>query len=83
MGRYTENGIDKFSPDDTDTEFYLDVSYRSYGFLEIIEEINKRWPGVAPSDLSIDAKYIHTNCLGYDSYDPSDYTPYIVVTRNA
>lgn len=26
-------------------------------------------------------KYIHTNCLYYDQYDPGDYTNYLKITR--
>ena len=32
-----------------------------------------------PCDYIISSEYIHTRCIGYDLYDPTDYDNYIVV----
>lgn len=36
-----------------------------------------------PDDFEITPKHIHTRALGYDRYEPSDHTDYLVVTLNA
>lgn len=33
------------------------------------------------SEFEITSEYIHTSCLGYDLYDSSDYTHFIVITK--
>lgn len=32
-------------------------------------------------DFLIGSEHIHTRCIGYDRYDPSDYDNYIIITR--
>lgn len=31
--------------------------------------------------INISTEYIHTSCLGYDEYDPSDYSNYLCISR--
>lgn len=87
MGYETRPGvlghtIRTFTPDDTDTELYFDSTYR-VTLSEIIEKAREKWGAdISLDQLNISAKHIHTDCLGYDRYDPSDYTDYIVITRN-
>lgn len=79
MGYYTRNGgIRCFDPDDTDTEMYLLPNNLSLE--DIIEKTNEKWPGAKFSDIEITSKKIHTDCLGYDLYDPSDWTDYLIIT---
>lgn len=78
MGYTTRNGIKAFTPDDTDVEIYLEGS----ASLEyILERMRAKWGAdTMLDDVEISSEYIHTDCLGYDKYDPGDYTNYVVVT---
>lgn len=70
-----------FWPDDTDTEFFI-ADGESLG--EIQDRILKKWPELDSdwlSRISISSEYIHTDCLGYDLYDSSDYTKFIKITK--
>lgn len=82
MGYTTRRGteITDFSPDDTDTTMYLDSSIPK-SLEEILAAINEKWPGASPSNIEIGAEKIHTHCIGYDLYDPGDYTNFLVITR--
>ncbi len=79
MGEYKDrSGIRCFSPDDTDTEFYINCDYESQSLLSILEVARKKWGyDLDINAIKIEAEYIHTHCLGYDSYDPGDYTRYL------
>ena len=79
MGHYKRNGVECFTPDDTDTKIYLPSS--DYQYLgSIIKKIKDKWGDDANlDDFVISAEYIHTECLYYDRYDPSDYENFIVI----
>ena len=82
MGAYTRAGtqIRDFTPDDTAETLYLDSSC-SWALSDLLERARQKWgEAIAVDDLSIEADYLHTHCLGYDRYDPSDYTKYLVIT---
>lgn len=82
MGHYTRNGtIRCYTPDDTDTSFY--VSSDDYLTMEdILLKAREKWGTETElGALRVTAEHIHTDCLGYDQYDPSDYTNYIVVEK--
>jgi hypothetical protein len=86
MGYGTRDGqlghsIRTFWPDDTDTEMYIDAGHENT-LAELIEKINDKWPGASMSNITMSAEHIHTDCLGYDLYDPGDYTMFIVITRH-
>lgn len=36
---------------------------------------------ISTNDLKITSEYIHTRCIGYDLYDPSDYDCYLVIRK--
>lgn len=81
MGKYlrpdTQACYD-FTPDDTDTKMY--ISGETYVTLqEILDKAKEKWPDAKPEQIMIDPQHIHTHALGYDRYDPSDYTNYIVL----
>lgn len=72
-------------PENTETTLYIycgmmGTYQQNFGFLL---EAAKRHFGdnIDFFDLEITAEYIHTRCLTYDLYDPSDYDNYIVITR--
>lgn len=72
--------ITDFWPDDTDKKMYL-TSY-GYSMIEILEKAREKWPEATLHDLKIDSEKIHTSCLYYDRYDPSDYTDFLIITYN-
>lgn len=85
MGYGTRNGshnqtIQTFWPDDTDMEFYLE-SDNGYTLEQIKELIEEKWPGSSLADITITCEEINTDCLGYDLYDPIDYTDFIVIRK--
>lgn len=80
MGETTNGkGIRSFWPDDTDTEMYFSPGSANLGY--ILERAREKWGGeINIDELEIHADYIHTDCLGYDQYDPGDYTNFVRVT---
>ncbi len=81
MGEVTApNGIRSFTPDDTDTEFYVAAHYHVVPLSQILESAQAKWgTHITIDNLSIEAEHIHTDCLGYDRYDAGDYTNYLRV----
>lgn len=82
MGRTTRPGteITDFYPDDTDTEFYIDTCW-SPTLADVLDKAREKWGAdVKLEQLHVEAEYIHTSCIGYDLYDPSDYTNFLHVT---
>lgn len=74
--------IRTFWPDDTDTEMYLDAS-QIWTLSEIQARIEEKWPGASNENIIMTAEKIHTDCLGYDLYDASDWTDFIIIRRVA
>ena len=72
---YSNDGK-SFSPDDTDTIKYL---YNSITLLDLQERIKEWWPKANINEIHISSEHIHTNAIGYDLYDSSDYTLYLVI----
>ena len=67
-----------FWPDNTDTCFYL---YGHHTFLEIWEMCERKFgENVNTADIKIETEHIHTRCLGFDSYDSSDWDTFLVIT---
>ena len=83
MGEYRDrHGFLTFTPDDTDTELYIRGDFSSVSLRELIIKCKEKFPNASFDDIKISAEYIHTNGLGYDLYEPGDYTNYIVATWN-
>jgi hypothetical protein len=70
-----------YTPDDEEDCFYIRGD-TSIG--EIWEIASDKW-GIEDMkfllNLQIKPEYIHTSCIGYDIYDPSDYTLYLKIFR--
>lgn len=79
MGYTWHRDIKDFWPDDTENEFYLTGDSNLEHIIELAKE--KFGADISLDDISIRSEYIHTSCLTYDQYDPSDYTNFIVVER--
>ena len=76
MGYYTKNGVKCFEPDDTKNILY----FRSgISLAEIMDIVSKQWPDTCESEILISSEHIQTSCIGYDLYDASDYTDFIIV----
>lgn len=75
-----DGGIRTFWPDDDENTLYLD-STLFLSLQELLEKAQEKWPGISLTEIQISAEKIHTDCLGYDLYDPIDYTDFIVLRR--
>lgn len=79
---YRNNGeIRDFWPDDTETTCYISGQKSIQELIDIAK--NKFGNDIDLSEVLISSEYIHTSCLTYDSYDPSDYTTFIVIEKIA
>ena len=72
-----------YTPENDKNTLYINSNYISIGFEELQQCIENHFGAeINMADLSIEAEYIHTECLGYDLYDPSDYTRFLVIRKN-
>lgn len=83
MGYSTRPGtkIQDFWPDDTDTEMYIQSDSVS-SLQDLLDRAREKWPDASMGQIRITAEEIHTACLGYDLYDPIDYTDFIILTKS-
>ena len=73
--------IQTFWPDDTDNCFYVDGNFSSVQLSEILEKAKEKWgEDIDINNLNLEPEYIHTDCLGYDLYDPGDYTRFLCIS---
>lgn len=81
MGFGTRNNgqIKTFWPDDTETEMYIT---ESASLADIVGRCVQKWPGFLFSDITIESKFIHTDCITYDLMDWGDYTNFLCITYN-
>ena len=79
MGHTYSSNIKNFWPDDTERTKYV---FGSVSIAEIVELAAQYWPGCDLNCIAIDSEYVHTNCLGYDQYDPSDWTLFTTITNH-
>jgi len=81
MGYYVQDGIRNFKPDNTESVFYF-PAYGEYTFTELVDAANEHFGlELTIDDYRVGIEYIHTEAVGYDRYDSSDYTNYFVITR--
>lgn len=85
MGYGTREGglggkIRTYWPDDTDNTMYIDTSI-PLSLAELMERAQEKWPGITPDQIKISSEEIQTDCLGYDAYDPMDYTDFIILEK--
>lgn len=81
MGYGTRNdgsAIRTYWPEDTATTMYINPGLATTVY-DILSRTQRKWPGTSLEDLSITTEHIQTNCIGYDRYDPNDYTTFIVI----
>ena len=82
---YSNNG-NTFEPDDDKNTIYLKNS-NWITLADIIYIVQSKWPELSDLDsldsISISAENIRTDCLDYDLHDPSYYTDFIVITKDA
>lgn len=81
MGYYKEGNIDCYKPDDTPDELWI-PEWGSIDFDDLFQRMRNHFgPDINFSDFCIGPEYVHTRCLTYDCYDPTDYTTYLRITR--
>ena len=73
---------DTFTPEDTEDTMYMCAHHRSIDFSEIWEKAREKWPRIQFDELSIEADYIHTRCIGYDLFDGADWDNYLIITAS-
>lgn len=80
-----DGSIRTYWPDDTENTLHIDGGglASATSLKELLEKATEKWPGVSLDDITISAEHIHTDCLGYDLYDPGDYTEFIILRRNS
>lgn len=80
MGYYTDrNGIKNFAPNDTVNDLWI---WGEMDMEELMQSITDYFGEDAKlSDFKITPEYIQTSCIGYDLYDPSDYSNFLHITR--
>lgn len=88
MGHFTRGSgvwpdvkIRCFEPDNDENTLWIDINYSSISISEILERCSDHFGKTTLDELTIEAENIHTDCLGYDEYDPTDYTMYLKITR--
>jgi hypothetical protein len=78
-----------FTPENTKDMLYIRANYSSVNLSDLLSQIRSHF-GIKDDDefyypvyedFEITAEHIHTDCIGYDLYDASDYTNYIVIER--
>ena len=77
---YSNNGqVTNFWPDDTENTMYL---YGEHTFSEIMDICKQKFgENIDFAHIKIEYEYIHTRCLGFDSYDSSDWDTFTVIHR--
>lgn len=79
MGYTTKGSITNFWPDNTDSRIYLEA-YMNPSIPDIVFMAREKWgESINLEDITISSEYIHTNCLGYDGFDCSDWTNFLVI----
>ena len=70
-----------FWPENTNTTMYI-AMYGEVDFEEILDSAKDHFknPQLTFDEITLSVDYIHTQCVGYDLYDPSDYTKFLVIT---
>lgn len=83
MGYWKDSdGIKNFTPDDTEDSFWINASYSTIAFSQILEMAQKKWgKDILLTDLEIRPHNVHVRCIGYDKYDSNDYDNYLEITK--
>lgn len=72
-------GIKNFWPKDTDDILWIDATY-GISMDYLLDKAREHFgDSFDPEKIKVTAEYIHTKCITYDLYDPSDYTNFISI----
>jgi hypothetical protein len=77
MGYSYDGSIKNYWPDNDENTFYITGEWSISQILEMASNHFGRELDI--SEIYISSEYIHTHCLTYDCYDPSDYTCFTVI----
>lgn len=72
--------IRTYWPDDTEDTMYIE-GITCPTLADLLNKAQEKWPGITPDKIQISGEKIHTDCLGYDLYDPTDWTDFIILTK--
>lgn len=76
-----ERGCRFYTPDNDENTLYIQ-SEPKWSFSQILEEIKLHFGEDSTFEqFKISSEKIHTDYLGYDCYDSSDYTDYLIIER--
>ena len=82
MGYFTLNGITRYDPDNTPNTLYIQM-FGSLDFDSLREKIKEHFGDPNLDNYEISTEYIHTDCIGYDLYDSSDWSIFIIIERKS
>lgn len=71
----------EFWPKNTENTKYIESEYAPITLNEMINKCAELFPDTDFDSLTITTECIHTHCLGYDLYDSSDYTNFLVIEK--
>jgi phage tail protein X len=78
-GKKDNGKTDTYSPDDTDSVMYVE---HYVSLTELIERVNKKWPGVCADEVRIIPQRIQTTYPEY-STDTTEYTNFLRIAKLA
>jgi hypothetical protein len=83
VGNFKDHrGINCFTPDNTPEKLYIHCDYSDVSFKELSESMTEHFgPKLNLDEYSISAENIHTHAIGYDLYEPGDYSIFLCITR--
>lgn len=74
-----------YTPVNDENTLFISANDVAVDFDEIRDQINAHFgrfhKKAELADFTFEAQHIHTECLGYDRYDPGDWTNYLVIRR--
>lgn len=76
--RGEQDQIVTFWPADDDNTIYLSGNP---SLVDIIMQVEDKWPDLSFNRVSITAEHIHTDCIYFDQYDGGDWTEFVVISK--
>lgn len=68
-------------PENDENTLYL-LSNRKMNFSDVLSNIEDHFGRCVDfSELEIESAKLHTRCVTYDLYDPTDWDEYIIISR--
>lgn len=84
MGFYNNSSnIKCFEPDNDENNLYIPAGSfdATLSMQDILDDIKNHFGDISLDSLTISAEHIHAKCIGYDMYDPWDYTEFLHISK--